>query len=93
MMKAIKIMYYKRTKNHNKFLKIVWLTLPCIGNLTQNLKTRGLCSYKLPCAKMEVVGRLGELDHQASISASSTRRYQIDERDANECCSGGILVD
>lgn len=42
---------------------------------------------------MEVVGRLGELDHQASISAPSTRRYQIDERDANECCSGSILVD
>lgn len=42
---------------------------------------------------MEVVGRLGELDHQVSISAPSTGRYQIDERDANECCSDSILVD
>lgn len=42
---------------------------------------------------MEVVGRLGELDHQASISAPSTGRYQIDERVANECCSDSILID
>lgn len=42
---------------------------------------------------MEVIGRLSELDHQASISASPTGRYQIDERDANECCSDSIMVD
>lgn len=42
---------------------------------------------------MEVVGRLGELDLQASISAPSTGRYQIDERDANECSSDSIPVD
>lgn len=42
---------------------------------------------------MEVIGRLSELDHQASISPSSTGRYQIDERDANECCSNSMMVD
>lgn len=42
---------------------------------------------------MEITERLGELDHQASISASSTGRHQTDERDANKCCSDSMFVD
>lgn len=42
---------------------------------------------------MQVIGRLSELNHQASISASSTGRYQIDERDANEGCLDSIMID
>lgn len=59
MMKTMKIMYCKRTKKHDKFLKIPQFTLPCIGNLTQNLKTHGAFAHiNLLVPKWKLLGDL-----------------------------------
>lgn len=59
MMKIIKIMYCKRTKKHDKFLKIAQSTLLCMGNLTQNLKRREAFAYKnFPVPRWKSLGDL-----------------------------------
>lgn len=59
MMKTRKIMYCKRTKNHDKFLEIAQSTLLCIGNLTQNLKTHEAFAHiNFPVPEWKLLGDL-----------------------------------
>jgi len=63
-----------------------------MGGSIQNLKVHEVfahTNFSVP----GVIERLRVLDHQASISASSTGRYQIDERNANEYCLDSTMVD
>lgn len=62
----------------------------CTGGSVQNLKTHEVLAHiNFPVPDWRFLGDF----NQASISASSTGRYQIDKRDVNECRLDSIMVD